>query len=72
MSNTVNSLLIERAKEVCQFFEGTDIETAILNNLEKGDLEIVESLVSNAEAEISRQEFYNLDVLPELSDDGSY
>lgn len=65
MSNQINDQLIERAAEVMAYFEGTDLELAIANNLDKGDLELVEALVSNAEAEISRQEFYNNDIIGE-------
>jgi hypothetical protein len=64
MSNSSNQRLTERAQEVCTYFEGTDLETAIKNNLEKGDLDVVWHLVLGGEAEMSQQEFYNNDILP--------
>lgn len=62
MSNQINTDLIERAQDVMTYFEGTDLETAILNNLDRNDLDMVRELVVNAEAEISRQEFNRYDV----------
>jgi hypothetical protein len=63
MSNNTNTDLIERASEVCTYFEGTDLETAIHNNIERGDLETVWHLVREAEAEMARQEFFNSNIL---------
>lgn len=56
MSHYVNDDLVERAQDVMAYFEGTDLETAIANNLDKGDLEMVRYLVVEAEMEIGRQE----------------
>lgn len=63
-----NDNLIERAAEVMAYFEGTDLETAIANNLDRNDLEMVANLVTEAEAEISRQEFHNNNILGEQSE----
>ena len=65
MSNQANTNLLERAAEACNYFEGTIVEKAIHNNLNRGDMEMVQYLVQEAEAEMSRQEFHNRDELPE-------
>jgi hypothetical protein len=62
MEDHINTNLIERAGEVMAYFEGTDLETAIANNLDRNDLEMVNHLVVEAEAEISRQEFNRYDI----------
>lgn len=63
MSDSTIESLIERVAEVKYFFEGTDLETALDNNIEANDWEKVRELVVNAEAEISRQEFHNNDMV---------
>lgn len=63
MEDNINDNLIERAEDVMAYFEGTDLETAIQNNIERGDLEMVRELVVNAEAEMARQEFFNDNIL---------
>lgn len=65
MSDSVNSDLMERAIDVQAYFEGTDLELAIANNIERQDLDMVKYLVEQGEAEISRQEFHNNDNVPE-------
>lgn len=65
MSNNVNTRLFERAAEVCTYFEGTDIELAIDNLIKNNDLDQLYYLVNECEAEMSRQEFYNYDLIAE-------
>lgn len=49
MSHPSNTALEERAKEVAEQWTGTYLEDAILNNLAKGNLDIVARLVKEAE-----------------------
>lgn len=62
MSNHVNDQLLERATQMKGEWEGTDLELAIDKAIADNDLERLEYLVTNAEAEISRQEFNNYDI----------
>lgn len=68
MSNQTNQNLVERAADVMAYFEGTDLELAISNALHEDDLDIVSYLVTQGEAEISRQEFFNNDITDERDD----
>lgn len=61
--NTINEQLFERAGEVKYFYEGTDVELAIDNLIEQNDLEQLHYLIKQCEAEMSRQEFYNFNLL---------
>lgn len=65
MSNRINDQLLQRASEVKTYFEGTALESAIDNLIARNDLEMLDYMVSDAEAEIARQEFHNRDELPE-------
>ena len=62
MSNLINDMLYERAAFVNGEFEGTDVELAVNKAIADNDLERLEYLVSNAEAELSRQEFNFYDI----------
>jgi len=62
MSSITNENLLERAVDVCEYFEGTDVERAILWNIARNDLEKVAHIVKEAEAEMSIQEFNNYDI----------
>lgn len=63
MSNTTNELLLERAAEMVDYWEGTLHARIILQALDTGDLDLVRQHVVEAEAEASRQEMYGGDVL---------
>jgi hypothetical protein len=63
MSNQTNDNIVERAQDMMAEYEGTDVEVAIANNLERGDLDMVRYLTEQAEAETSRQHFYNNDMI---------
>jgi hypothetical protein len=62
--NSTNERLFERAYQVKSYFEGTDLELAINKAIEDNDLERLEYMVKEAEAEISRQEFHNNETYP--------
>lgn len=64
MSDLINSDLLERAGEVKTYFEDTILEDAIDNAIERNELEVLQHLVVEAEAEMSRQDFYNTDTMP--------
>ena len=66
MSNEINTQLLERAGYVKTQYKGTDLELAIDKAIEDNDLDKLEFMVSDAEAELSREEFFRSEV---LSDD---
>jgi hypothetical protein len=63
MSHQVNDNWLERAGEMKSEWEGTDLELAIDKAIADGDLKRLSYLILQAEAELSRQEFYNHDAL---------
>lgn len=58
MSNDINSLLYERAREMCDYWEGTPRADVIRQDIKNNDLESMFKHVIDAEAEASRKEFY--------------
>lgn len=56
MSTPQNDGLIEQAREVAERWTGTMVEDAILNALDRGDLEMAQFLVNEAEKEEDEQE----------------
>lgn len=63
MSNDSNAALFERAHLVKTMYEGTILETAINNLLVNNNLEELEYLVCQAEADLAREEFYASDTI---------
>ena len=57
MSNTSNTILIERAKDAIEYFEGTTTAKILRMHLEDHDLEALHESVKKAEAEMFQQEF---------------
>lgn len=49
MSAESNTNLIERAREIAEAYTGTPLQDALLNNIERGDLEVVAQLVKETE-----------------------
>lgn len=62
MSHQVNDRLMERASEMMGEYEGTMVEDAIAKAIADNDLERLEYLVIESEAETSRQEFNTYDI----------
>lgn len=67
MSDTSNTNLLERASYVSEQYVGTYLPEAIDNLVKSNDLDALEYMVSQAEAELSREEFHNNNIL-EASD----
>lgn len=65
MSNTSNDLLMERAQECIEYFEGKLPANLIEKDIEDNDLGSLSYHVKQAEAEMSRQEFYDYEILGE-------
>lgn len=61
MSNLSNTILMERAADVIDYFEGKIIAKIIETDLDRNDLESLEKHVNEAEAEIAIQEFNSYD-----------
>lgn len=72
MSNQVNDQLFERAREVSEAYVGTWLPTAIDNLIEKNELERLEYMVTQAEADLAREDFHNSDALPERLQSDTY
>ena len=64
MSKEPNTQLMERAAEVCKYFESTIVEDAILNAIDANNLGLVMRLVQEAEFEMEHQE-----INPPLTDE---
>lgn len=62
MSNQINTELYERAADVITYFEGTLVQDAIEKAMADGDLERLLYIVTESEAEIAQQEFYDNDI----------
>lgn len=65
MSNLVNDELFNRAAEMIDYFEGKLPAQLIEQALGSNDLDSLRKYVLEAEAEASRQEFFNGDAMPE-------
>jgi hypothetical protein len=65
MSDQRTTELIERAGYVREQYLGTYLPEAIDNLIAENDLEKLEFLIKDAEAELSRNEFYNNDIIGE-------
>lgn len=63
MSNTSNTIWYERAAECIHYFEGKLPAKLIQKALDEDNMEDLQRFVLEAEAEWSRQEFYNHDAL---------
>lgn len=57
MSTDVNTILIEKAYQIAEMYTGTPLEDAILNNIERGDLEKVAELVRQTENHLMAEAF---------------
>jgi hypothetical protein len=62
MSNQTNELLLERASDMIDYFEGKQPAQRIEKDIDNNDLDQLLIDVSEAEAEASRQEFNNNDI----------
>ena len=63
MSNSTNTKLLERAAVVSEEYAGTYLPQAIDKAIADNDLERLEFMVTNAEAELAKEDFYNLNQL---------
>lgn len=61
MSNSTNTILLERAAACIDYFQDKLPAKVIERDIDYNDLEALAQHVHEAEAEISRQEFYNND-----------
>jgi len=62
MSEEVNTLLLERAAEMLDYYEGTTIAKVIQADLDRDDLESLYMHVCKAEAQAAQEEFESADV----------
>lgn len=72
MSTEANTQLLERAKEVCTYFEGTAREDVILRAIEDGNLGKLMIEVKQGEDEIMRQEYQNDDYMTDERAEAMY
>lgn len=56
MSNQVNTNLLEKANEMCEYWTGTMHERVIQRDIEANDLEALQYHVAEAEREMRLQE----------------
>lgn len=67
MSNAQNDELLERARAIAEMYTGTFLEDAILNNIDRGDLEMVAHLVHETEEHLWAEAF--IDSQKEMGDE---
>lgn len=63
MSTQVNTDLLERAKEMADYWVGTPIQRVIDEYIKTNELDLLRKTVIEAEALASQEEFYGYDLV---------
>ncbi len=72
MSQEINTQLLERAKEIADYYTGTVVEDAIYNAIADNNLGRLMVLVQEAENEMFRSEFINDDPMTDERAEAMY